>query len=200
MKNTLFDNMVENYLRQKLTHFAQTNNNSFTNNNDNIAAIKDDFKKKYPDINFDTYYSQSQTDTQEIIDNQIIQYNNAEGYLFAMLTNKKEKNLYIRIIEFYTFFLRQFDNIQDDKKEMDKYRTYPPLFTYTITTKLRTPSSSAGEGIESIDYFESAARDAFNTFTPLKEKTLNGNTYIIIKEKDYTKAFITAFSLWKTLK
>ena len=141
MKNTLFDNIVENYLRQKLTHFAQTNNNYFINNNDNIAAIKDDFKKKYPDIDFDTYYSQSQTDTQEIIDNQIIQYNNAEGYLFAMLTNKKEKNLYIRIIEFYTFFLRQFDNIQDDKKEMDKYRTYPPLFT---SCDEKTPSLEVG--------------------------------------------------------
>jgi len=200
MNNSILERMIYDKEQQNLFKMAQTNGTSFANNNINVKAIKEDFKKNHLDVHFDIYYSQSQDDKQIVnTDGTIINYNNASGCIYAMLTDKKEKNLYLRIIEFYTFFLRQFDYIQDENKEMDKYRTYPSLFTYTITTKLKTPFASAGEGIESIDYFESGAQDTLNSFKSLKEKTLNGNSYIIIKESTYPEAFKKALSIWKRL-
>ena len=41
----------------KRDFYAQTNSTNFTNNNDNVNAIKADFLQKYPDINFDVYYN-----------------------------------------------------------------------------------------------------------------------------------------------
>lgn len=142
MKNKIFERMKYDKLQQDFFKLAQTNNTSFTDNNTNIEAIKEDFKKNHFDIPFDTYFAQSQDDTQIINENgNISQYGNASGCIYAMLTDKSENNLYLRIIEFYTFFLRQFDDIQDDKKEMDKYRTYPPLFT---SCDEKTPTSKVG--------------------------------------------------------
>ena len=88
-----------------------------------------------------------------------------------MLTDKHKNTLYLRIIEFYPFFLRQFKDIQDVNKEMDKYRTYPPRFTYTVTTKLRTPFNTFGEGIESLDYFESGINTTLEEFNDIEIKS-----------------------------
>ena len=181
-------------------HLAQTNGTNFTNNNDNVNAIKADFLQKYPDINFDVYYAQSQNDTQTVDKNgTITNYNNAEGNLYAMLTDKSEGNLYLRIIEFYPFFLRQFKDIQDLKKEMDKYRTYPPQFTYTVTTKLKTPFNTFGEEIESLDYFESGINATLEEFNDVEIKSLKNGNYLILKNADYKKAFKKALQLWNKL-
>jgi len=184
----------------KRDFYAQTNGTNFTNNNDNVNAIKVDFLQKYPKINFDVYYTQSQNDTQIVDENgTIINYNNAEGIAYAMLTDKHEGNLYLRVIEFYPFYIRKFEDIQDSKKEMDKYRTYPHLFTYTVTTKLRTPFNSAGEEIESLDYFESGAMELLESFKMSKEMTLKNNKYFILEESNYKKAFQKALEKWNKL-
>lgn len=177
MNNSILEKMIYDKRQQSFFKIAQTNGTNFTDNNTNVEAIKEDFKKNHLNVPFDIYYAQSQDDTQILDTNgEISQYGNASGCTFAMLTNKSEGNLYLRIIEFYTFFLRQFEDIQDNKKEMDKYRTYPPLFTYTITTKLRTSSTSAGESIESIDYFEMGTAETLNSFK-VEKKSLISNEY-----------------------
>ena len=200
MNNKILEEMIYDKRQQSFFKIAQTNGTSFTDNNTNVKAIKEDFKKNHLNVPFDIYYAQSQNDTQILDTNgEISQYGNASGCTFAMLTNKSEGNLYLRIIEFYTFFLRQFEDIQDNKKEMDKYRTYPPLFTYTITTKLRTPSTSAGEGIESIDYFEMGTAETLNSFK-VEKKSLINNEYFILQTNDYAIAFQAAIQKWNKLK